>query len=81
MANIGGLPEGLTVHAHIPQGQREQALIFDYAAQGIPVINLVNVKRIAEETGVGVDPIPMPPVGAGVVYRVNPFPSIGGIPQ
>ncbi len=80
LAIIGGLPEGLTVHAQIPQNRRGHALMLDYAARGIPVISLINVKRIAEET-VGVDPIPMPPIGAGPVYRVGPHPPLGGIPQ
>lgn len=81
LAIIGGLPEGLTVHVHISQDRREHALTLYYAARGIPVINLINVKRIAEETGVGVDPIPIPPIGAGRVYLADPFPPLGRTPR
>ncbi|GAK60021.1 hypothetical protein U27_07008 [Candidatus Vecturithrix granuli] len=45
-----------------------RGLIFDYAAQGIPVIHLLNIRELAASHGLPIDPVPLPAIGEGGVY-------------
>lgn len=45
-----------------------RGLIFEYAAMGLPVINLIDIRGIAIRNGIPVDPIPLPNPGDGRVY-------------
>jgi hypothetical protein len=51
----------------------ERGLIFEYLDQGIPVIHLLNIKELALEWGIVVDPVPFPPIGAEDVYYVTGY--------
>jgi hypothetical protein len=52
----------------VMSAHRERGLIFEYAAMGVPVINLLDVRGLAVRNGLPVDPIPLPPPGEGGVY-------------
>lgn len=49
-------------------GSDGQGLIGRYLDQGIPVIHLLNLKKLFPQYGLPVDPIPMPQPGEGMVY-------------
>lgn len=63
-------PNGLVLHPPVLPQDPERGLIFEYAAMGIPVINLINVKGLALRNGLPFDPVPMPPPGRSQVYFV-----------
>ena len=45
-------------------------LIHDFAGRGIPVINILNIKRLALDWGLPFDPVPLPAIGENPqVYR------------
>lgn len=45
-----------------------RGLIFEYAARGVPVINLLNIRELATSHGLPIDPVPLPEIGEGGVY-------------
>lgn len=61
-------PNGLVMRAHVSSSHPERGLIFEYAARGIPVVNLIDVQDLALANGLPVDPVPVPKVGEGGVY-------------
>lgn len=53
-------PPGLVMSfPSIPEGD-ERGLNFEYAARGVPVINLLSVKELCRDNGLAFDPIPLP---------------------
>lgn len=53
-------PQGLVLEApRIPEGD-EIGLNYEFAARGIPVLNLLNVKKLCQENGLTFDPVPLP---------------------
>ena len=41
-----------------------------FLKDGTPVIHLLNIKSLATEYGLPIDPVPLPEVGEGAVYQV-----------
>ena len=69
-------PPGLVMSVdRIPQGE-ERGLIFEYAARGIPVVNLLSVKKLCQENSIPFDPVPLPSSSSSAVYSsvsYNPY--------
>lgn len=61
-------PNGLVTQPTVMSAHPERGLIFEYAAMGVPVINLLDVRGLAVRNGLPVDPIPLPLPGEGGVY-------------
>jgi poly-gamma-glutamate system protein len=61
-------PHGLVVRAPVRSTGAERGLIFEFATRGVPVIHLLNVRGLALDNGLPIDPVPLPPVGEGGVY-------------
>lgn len=84
-ANMGTSPYTLTFPnglvtdpPRIPQDD-DRGLTFEYAARGIPVIHLLNVRGLAEENGLPFDPVPLTKPGETDVYfetRQSPWPAL-----
>ena len=51
----------------IPEG-KERGLIFEYMGKGIPVINLLSVKKLCQMNSIAFDPIPLPSSSSSVFY-------------
>jgi hypothetical protein len=49
----------------------KRGLMFEYAAMGLPVINLIDIRGLAIQNGIPVDPIPLPGPGEGRVYAAH----------
>lgn len=64
-------PNGLVNRPPVMATHPERGLIFEYAARGVPVINLLDVRGLAVKNGLPVDPVPMPGIGEGNVYKVQ----------
>ncbi len=61
-------PQGLVLDPpRIPRAA-DRGLVYEYAARGVPVINLLNVRRLARENGLPYDPLPLPRPGGSEVY-------------
>ena len=68
------LPSGL-LREKLPCTSGEPGLIHDLAARGIPVVHILNIKRLALDWGLPFDPVPMPTIGENArAYRRVPFP-------
>lgn len=61
-------PNGLVMRPPVMSMAPDRGLIFEFAAAGVPVINLLDVRGLAIKNGLPVDPVPLPPVGEGHVY-------------
>lgn len=69
------LPSGL-IQQNL-MGDDGEALIFYYLQQGIPVINLINIRQLAQKNNIPVDPIPLPEPGTGPFYFQQSYPERG----
>ena len=72
MASLS-VPEGLvTEFKDIPE-DKNRGLIFEYLAQGTPIINLLYVKGLMNNNDLPFDPVPLPKVGEGGVYYTTGY--------
>ncbi len=62
-------PQGLVMDPPRIPPSADRGLIYEYAARGIPVINLLNIRSLAAKNGLPYDPIPLPLPGEGDVYK------------
>jgi poly-gamma-glutamate system protein len=63
------LPSGV-VRGRMPCRSGVPGLLHDFAARGIPVVNILNIKRLALDWGLPFDPVPLPAIGENArVYR------------
>lgn len=61
-------PEGLVTDPPRIPTSANRGLSYEYAAQGIPVINLLYIKKLLNDNGLPYDPVPLPQPGSGDVY-------------
>ena len=69
---LGNCPEAYALStgllSRVPSSDNPQrGIIFRMSEKGIPVIHLLNIKKIARQYGLPVDPVPLPPVPSGKV--------------
>ncbi|MBI3016322.1 MAG: poly-gamma-glutamate system protein [Candidatus Tectomicrobia bacterium] len=70
--DAGSLPVGLVLK--LPRSTCPgRGLISQMAEKGVPVIHLLNIRRIATRYGLPVDPIPLPPVPDGKAMRPGKY--------
>lgn len=53
-----------------------RGLTYEYAALGVPVVNLLNVRGLCVEHGLPYDPSPLPPPGEGGCYATMAYPKL-----
>lgn len=66
---ILGLAPGLIARKRNLPLRPDRGLVFDYLAEGIPVLNLLQVRRLASTYGISFDPRPLPPEPSGPLYQ------------
>lgn len=62
-------PQGLVMNSPRIPPSSDRGLVYEFASQGVPVINLLNVRLLADTNGLPYDPIPLPRPGEGGVYK------------
>lgn len=62
-------PNGLVLNPpkRIPSSDN-RGLIYEYAARGLPIIHLLNIRDLALKNGLAIDPNPLPETGESAVY-------------
>lgn len=79
VANIGRndieLGYGVLKPDFIKTTNKESGLIEVYSAQGIPVINLLNIKMLMTQYHLPYDPQELQPIGQGVLYHTVRYPA------
>ena len=61
-------PNGLVLDPPRIPTTPDRGLMYEYAARGVPVINMLNVRGMAADNGLPYDPVPLPAPGEGGVY-------------
>lgn len=61
-------PNGLVTDPPRIPTTANRGLMYEYAARGIPVINMLNVRQMASDNGLPYDPVPLTQPGEGGVY-------------
>ena len=61
-------PNGLVTDPPRIPTTANRGLMYEYAARGIPVINMLNVRQMAADNGLPYDPVPLTQPGEGGVY-------------
>ncbi len=62
------LSPGLIMEFPFFSDNPERGLIFEYGERGLPVIHLLNIRLIASQNGIPIDPVPFPSPGTSGVY-------------
>jgi len=62
-------PQGLVTDPPRIPASATRGLVYEYASRGVPVVNLLNVRLLADKNGLPYDPVPLPRAGEGAVYR------------
>lgn len=57
-------PQGLVLDAPKAPDSPTRGLNYEFSSQGIPVLNLLNVKLLCQENGIAFDPVPLPSISA-----------------
>lgn len=57
-----GLPSGI-ITRKLPCDRGVPGLVHDFAARNVPVLHLLNIKRLALDWGLPFDPVPLPTIG------------------
>lgn len=52
----------------------KSGLIQLFLQKNIPVIHILNIKKLASDYGIGIDPTPLPKVGEGEIYYAYEYP-------
>ena len=66
-------PDGLVINGPKIPDHPERGLIFEYQSLRIPIIHLLNIRDLAAKNGLPIDPIPLPEIGEGGVYRQTSY--------
>ena len=66
-------PNGLVINSQKIPDHPERGLIFEYQNLGVPIIHLLNIRDLAIKNGLPIDPIPLPEIGKGGVYRQTSY--------
>ena len=66
-------PNGLVMNGPKIPDHPERGLIFEYQSLRIPIIHLLNIRDLAAKNGLPIDPIPLPEIGEGGVYRQTSY--------
>lgn len=79
-----GLGEQDVGYGLIPGGKirgvdRDSGLIQRYNAQGLPVIHLLNIKRLTADYGLPYDPEVLPTLGENALYERAAVPRLPGV--
>lgn len=61
-------PNGLVIDPPRIPTTADRGLMYEYAARGIPIVHLLNVRGLAIDNGLPYDPIPLSQPGEGGVY-------------
>jgi len=62
-------PQGLVLNPPRIPASADRGLIYEFASQAVPVINLLNIRLLADRNGLPYDPVPLPRAGEGGVYK------------
>lgn len=69
------LGQGVLSPARTPILNEESGLVQIYLADGLPVINLLNIKKLAADYGLPFDPLVWPSIGQSAVYYNAQYPK------
>ncbi len=73
-ANVGtssytlSFPNGLTTDPPRIPLDADRGMVFEYAARGKPIIHLLNIRGLAQEHGIAIDPVPITLSGETAIY-------------
>lgn len=66
-------PNGLVTNPPTIPTTPERGLNYEYAARGVPVVNLLNVRGLANDNGMTYDPVPFDEIGESGVYKETEY--------
>lgn len=66
-------PNGFVINGLKIPDHPERGLIFEYQNLGVPIVHLLNIRDLAVKNGLPIDPMPLPEIGEGGVYRQKTY--------
>lgn len=79
IASLGGnqnaknIPSGLHKDLKIKDFEEKNGVVYEMVKQDIPVINLLNISRLMSKYDLPKDPVPLPKIGDGSLYKAYKY--------
>ncbi len=78
LTSLGNCPEAYALSTGLlsnvrPSNHPQGGIIFRMSERGIPIIHLLDIKKIARRYGLPVDPIPVPAVPSGAIMKPHKY--------
>lgn len=68
-ANSKAFPSGLKENIKLTDIPDHQGVVYEMVKKGVPIINLLNIGRLMTKYNLPKDPVPLPKVGEGSLYK------------
>ena len=72
-ANSETLPSGLLSNVKLDAFEEKTGMMFEMARKGVPLINLKNLSSLMKKHELPVDPVPLPVVGEGKLFKAERY--------
>ena len=71
--NAKAIPSGLRSNMKLTDFPDKQGVVFEMTRKGIPVLNLLNISRLMHKYDLPKDPVPLPEVGEGALFKAYKY--------
>ncbi len=72
-ANAKTLPSGFKQNAKLSDFPDKLGVLYEMTRKGVPTINLLNIGRLMSRYDLPRDPVPLPAIGEGLLYRAYKY--------
>ena len=72
-ANASSLPTGLKSNIKIKDIPDPQGIVYEMVKNGVPIINLLHINRLMNTYELPKDPVPLPEVGEGKLFKAYKY--------
>jgi len=72
-ANATALPAGLKSNIKIKDIPDAQGIVYEMVQKGVPILNLLNISRLMRKYNLPKDPVPLPEVGEGTLFKAYKY--------
>lgn len=72
-ANASSLPTGLKNNIKIKDIPDPQGIVYEMIKNGVPIINLLHINRLMNKYELPKDPVPLPEVGEGKLFKAYKY--------
>lgn len=72
-ANAKSMPSGLKTDTKLSDFPDKQGVLYEMTRKGVPTINLLNINRLMTKFDLPRDPVPLPKIGEGSLFKAYKY--------